>query len=706
MAIIGRIRKHSGLAVIIVGVAIAAFVIGDFGKKRSRGSNDIGSVNGEAISYPEFNTKVEQTIDIQKENSKNEKISDEDVYSIRQNTWTTMVKDIIMGNQNDELGLVVSPEELFDQVQGKNPHRYILQYFKDPKTGQYDPALVINYLKNLDQMEAKNKDQWIRFEKAIKEDRIQTKYNNLIAKGYYVPTAFARKQSLDNTRMLTLRLVAPNIQDIPDKDIKITDADYQRYYNEYKAYFEQEEPTRDLDYVVFDVVPSDADRKKISQDVEAIFRDFQTSSDVPNFVNANSDKKYDSTFQKKGQLPGRIDSIAFTAPSGTIIPPFEFNNAWYMAKCLATQDRPDSMKASIIVVTWEGTKVSETVKRTKAQAKLRADSILLVLKKSPERFTEFAKTISDYPTAKEDGGDLKWFTDGSPNFSLFFKEGMGMKVNDMKVLETGVGYSVFKLTDKTKPIKKVQVAVLQRQIAPSNQTYQDTYIKASAFAGQNKNSDAFDKATGQQGLQKRSAQSVKAMDNNIQGMTPAREIVRWSFAENTKVGEISPVFDLSGKYVVAVLKGSQPKGPIPLDKIKDRIQPAVKNEVKARMMGEKMGKLFMTNKDLYSLAPLLNAKVDTARITFSGYSSSAIGRENEIIGQTFAMKQNVVSGPFNGKFGAYILIIDNIKEPPAKKDYNSDRNTMMSGFAQRVQGSLYEALKKTATIKDDRIRFY
>ena len=153
MAIIGTIRKQSGLAVIIVGVAIAAFVIGDFGKKRARGTTDIAVVNGEEIPYTDFTGKFEEALDIQKENRGNEKITDQESFQIRQSVYDNMVKGVIMGKEYDEVGLVVSPEELFDQVQGKQPHRFILQYFKDPKTGAYDPALVLNYLKQLDQME-------------------------------------------------------------------------------------------------------------------------------------------------------------------------------------------------------------------------------------------------------------------------------------------------------------------------------------------------------------------------------------------------------------------------------------------------------------------------------------------------------------------------------------------------------------------------
>jgi len=706
MAIIGRIRKHSGLAVIIIGVAIAAFVIGDFGKKRYRGTNDVGSVGGEAITSGDFNAKVEQALALQKETAQNEKITEEQTFNIRENTWTTMVRDILMNKQYDALGLIVSPEELFDQVQGKNPHRYILQYFKDPKTGLYDPAMVLNYLKNLDKMEPKAKEQWLRFEKAIKEERIQAKYDNLLSKGYYMPKAFLKKEYIRQAEALKIRTVAPSPQEIPDNDVKLTDADYQHYYDEFKQYFDQPEATRDIDYVAFEVTPSPIDQKKIYDDVLSIYKDFLATNDVPDYVNANSDKKYDSAYQKQGQLHGRLDSLAFSIPKGSFVMPFQDNGNWYMFKIMDIQDRPDSMKASMILVTWDGTKVSESVKRTKEQAKKKADSLLVILKKVPDQFAQAAKVMSDYPTAKDDAGDLKWFADGNPNYWLFFKNGLDMKVNEIKVMETPVGYAILKLVDKTKPVQKVRIAYIQRQIAPSNQTYQDTYIKASAFAGQNRTAGAFDKAAVEKGLQKKSSQSLKEMDNSINGLTNVREVVRWAYAEKTQVGEVSPVFDLGGKYVVAVLKNITPKGMLKLETVKERLTPAVKNEVKVRLLADKMAKSVLATKDLYSLASQFRSKVDTAKITFGGYGNSPISRDGEIVGQLFNMNKGVVHGPLQGRFGSYFVLIDDLIPAPPKQDYMAERQQMVSSFQQRVSSSAYEALKKATPITDSRLKFY
>ena len=705
MAIIGTIRKQSGLAVIIIGVAIAAFVIGDFGKKRAKGTTDIAVVNGEEIPYTDFSAKVEEAMEIQKENRGSEKISDQEAFQIRQSVYDQMIKETIMGKEYDEIGMVVSPEELFDQIQGKQPHRYILQYFKDPKTGAYDPAIVLNYLKQLDKMEPKAKKQWLAFEKAIKDDRQESKFNNLVAKSFYMPKAFLKQDYINKSRSMQVRFVAPNAFEIPDSTVKITDADYKEFYDKNIQFFFQDEPLRDIDFVTFDVLPSQTDRKRTTEDVASLYRDFQATPDPITFENANSDKKYDTIYIKKGVLTGRLDSLLFNTKIGTLVEPFEQNNVWLMAKLIDVAERPDTMKGMQCLIAF-GSPANESIKRTKEQAKAKADSLMALIKKNPAQFPDFARNISDFGSAKEDGGELKVINDGNAGLALFYNAGLNMKPKEFKVLETRVGYAIFRLDEKSKPVKKIKASIVARNIEPSNQTYQDTYTKASTFAGQFRTAEAFDKASSQQGLSKRQAPNMKESDNSLMGMQNAREVVRWAFSENSKVGDISPVFDLQGKYLVAILKSATPKGIVPLDLVKAKIEPSVKGYKKVQIASDRLAKAMEASKDLYSLGIVMKAKVDTAVITFNGMNRAAISRDADVIGMLFTSPPQKLLGPLKGRYGAYAAIIDGINDAPKKEDFSAELQQNKSNFEQRASTGVYPALQKTSKITDSRLRFF
>ena len=707
MAIIGRIRKHSGLAVILVGVAIAAFVISDFGRKnKGRHESNIGVIGGEDLSIKDFNEQVDQAVEIQKQNSGTEKLSAEEMFNIRQGTWDKVVKEILFGQQYDKLGLAVSTDELTDQVSGKNPHRYILQYFKDPKTGQYDPALVINYLKNLDQMEPKAKQQWLDFEKAIREDRIETKYRNLITKGYYVPKAFAKQDYERRSRSEKVRLVMASGASIPDTAVKVSDDDIDKFLQENRNIYTIEEENRDMDYVAFEVQPSKIDRSKISQEVSKMYNEFLSAKDIPNFVNATSDERYDSAYKKKGSFIPRIDSAAFSAAPGTFIPPFESGNVWYLAKILGTQSRPDSMKASQILISYKELNLSATIKRTKDEAKKLTDSLLVAVKADPAKFAELARKYSDYPDAAKNGGDLGWFTDGNPNFSPFFEAGLTASPNDVKIKETRLGFHIIRLDGKTKPIVKARVAVILRKIEPSNTTFQDTYNKASEFIGKYKTPEAFEKGAVEMGVNKRAAQSVKATDPGIMGLNSSRSIVQWAYLPDTKEGVISPVFDVEGSYVIVLLKTINEKGLPTAEKAREQVEPAVRNEKKIEMVVEKLKKAMEKTKDLAALAAQFNSKVDTLSVSFSSYAYNTLSSEPRLLGEIMTYKKGTVSEPLKGRNAAYVIAVDDIMEPVKKDDFKMETQQLTGMFGQSVYNAIFKSLQKTQRLKDNRILYF
>lgn len=706
MAILGRIRKHPFLLIIIIGGALAAFILGDFIKKSPNKNYDIGKVNGTEITYKEFNNKVEENLNLYKQNSKKSNVSYQEQYTVKQNTWEQFLNKIIMSEEFEKTGLAVSSDELFDLVQGKDPHPYIKNNFKDPKTNKYNPELVLNYLQNLETMEPVYKNQWLELEKYIKNDRINQKFNNLIKKAYFVPNDFARKNYEEKTKKANIRCVAVKYSTIPDSIIKITDNDYKKYYDENINRYKEKE-SRDIDYVVFDVEPSKIDRAQTAKEIKNLYAEFKESKDIPNFVNATSEKRYDSTFVKKDFFPPVFDSVLFSSEKGSFIAPFIKDDIYFMAKVMDVQYRPDSIKASHILISYKETKIDEKITRTKEDAKLLADSLYKVLRRSPKKFNSLVAKFSNYPDAEKNKGDLGWMADGNPNFSVFFNAGLKTKKGKFKIVESRIGYHVIKITEKLKAEKKVQVALVSRSIEPSSQTYQNIFIKASKFAGDHQTAEAFNKGLADLKLTKKTKDKVKKMDYQIAGISNPRDIIHWIYKDETEVGNVSKVFEGEDKYIVVLLKNTHEEGFSPLKDIKSRIKYYVTNEKKAEYAINKMNEALKSSKSIDALAKKLDTKIDPIKdISFSSYNLPGYGREQGVIGSISALEKGKISKPLKGKFASFVVIVDDVKQAKGKKDYSSITKPLINSFQSRVDRESYNVLKEKAEIEDNRILFY
>ena len=709
MAVIGTIRKQSGLLVIIIGVALAAFVLGDFFKSRNRGRQQEGIANvmGEDISYSYFDTKYEQNLEGQKRQQKKDNFTAEELFRIRQQTYDQIINQLMLKNEYDKLGLIVSSDELFDQIQGENPHRYILQYFKDPQTQKYDPELVRNYLKKLDQMDPTTRKQWDDFVQAIDDDRYSTKYKNLITKGYFMPDTFLVMDYNQKKTIAKIAMVGVKFSSISDSTVDVTDADLEKYYEEYKYNYEQEE-SRDLDYVVFNVVPSTADRKKIRDDAVDVFKYFKESTSVPMFVNTESENRYDSTFFKKGELPVRLDSVMFNSEPGTFVSPYLEDNQWHMAKLMDVQYRPDSMKASHILLSYKGAcKEGENVTRSKEDAKKLDDSLQQVLASNSSKLEELAKTYSDDPSAAEKGGDLGWFADGAMVYPIN-QAVLSHKAGEVTIAESQFGYHVIKVTGKKEPVKKVRVAIIDIAITPSEKTFQDVYAKASEFQGKAVSLEAFDTLATNMNLSKRNAQYLQAMSNRIAGIDAPRPIVQWMYTDGLEEGAVSRVFTMEDKYVVGALTKIREKGIPSMEEIRETLEPLVRNELKGDKIVEEMKEALAKSQDLSKVANQLGAKVDTVdQVTFSMRNVAGFGNESNLVAKALTMEAGQTSDVIKGNNAAFIATLLDLQKPAPMEDNKIYRNQMLMNFRAKVNNSSYlQSLKKNIDIKDNRVKYF
>ncbi len=727
MAIIGKIRQRSGLLLVIIGLALAAFVLGDLVKNIGKATNfdqsRIALINDEKVATQDFTQRVSEQADIMMRNAKKSSLTPEESYQNVMNVWNIVKRETIMRQQMEELGLLqatgnnhipqITMDEYMDNLIGSHPHQEIIRNFSDPKTGQFNPQAVTNFLNYLEQG-VKSKDpkqrqqalesqaQWDMLKKYIRNDISIKKYNNLLTKAYYLPKALAKADFLDNSVMNKVVYNGAHYRMITDAEAEPTDADYQAYYDEHKNEFKNKKETRKIEYIIWDVRPSTKDIQDLQKQIQDLAKELKTveKENIPYYINRIGDNRYDSSWVKKGSLSPFIDSAAFVAEVGSILGPWTENNAYHVARIMDRSMRPDSMKASHILISYAGAYgATETVKRTKIGARSLADSILNVLKKKPSKFDELVAK-SDDPSAKENKGSLGWFADGSmvPQFNKACLEG---KKGDIVLVETNFGFHILRIDDKLKDTQKIKIAKIDLPITFSQETFNKVYSKAIKFAAVNQNYESFDTSSASQGLNVIKGDFTDKLASGIRGIKNSRDVVKWMFADKTNIGTVSNVFDFENKVMVAVLTDIRPEGILPLDAVKDNIKVLVTRDVKARILMDKMKSVTDINDP-----KMFDGKADTATLSFASYSLPNYGPEQNIEGRMAVAEQNKLVGPLKGDQAVFFFDVIEAGKTPAKIDVKYFQQRNAQTFNQRVSTSAYNALEENAVIEDFLYFFY
>ncbi|MEN8224971.1 MAG: peptidylprolyl isomerase [Bacteroidota bacterium] len=715
MAVIGYIRKHSAIAVILVGISLVAFLVGPnlidwaknvLGYSSGPGSKrEVGIINGESFSLAEFEGLTLKNAEQTKVNQQKADLTSEEIFTIKDQTWTQRVNQVIMDEEYNGLGLIISPDEMIDQLRGNDPHRLIRQYFVN-ESGQYDPNLVVNYMQNLDRMTPRDRAQWESFKEYIYNDRLVTKYSALISKAYYVPKALAEVEYHNTSDIYEVRFVAPKFTEIEDSLVgESTDEQYKAYYEETKHKFTQNN-SRDIEYVVFNILPSDEDLAAIEEETHDIFRDWTFANDPEEYVNNVPGNSYDSSWYGPGDLSLFIDSVMFAEEIGIFIEPYKEGKSWYMARLMDRQVRPDSASAEHVLIAYQGAfRTDPELTRTKEEATLLADSIFNVLKADVSKLPQIAIALSDDGSVANNNGNIGWFNDGQMVYQFNQAAILGNK-GDITLIETAFGYHIIHVTEQSAPREKVRVAQIEVPIEYSSQTYDEYYAVASRFAGENDTREKFDQAVIDQGLDKREATYLRAMQLNLPTFENTRQVIRWAYWDDREVGDVSTMFDIGGQLLVAVYTGSRTEGEVPYSLMKERLVNNLRNERKTDLIIDKMNDIGTA--DLETIARAFNTKVDTNKnLTFNSRNFPGYGTEHNVIGRLFTYNEGENTGIIKGNAGIFVAEIVKAYSAPDLNDYSIYIQQKVAEFQQRVGNNFsYQALEKNADINDYRRYFY
>ena len=707
MATLQKIRTRAGLLVaIVIGISLAAFILGDMLQSGSsifqRNQLEIGEIDGESIQYPEFQKQLEELGEIYKQNTQQSQLDEESWVQVREQTWQNIVRRIVMGEVYKDLGIEVSSDELFDMVQGANLHPIIQQIFTNPETGQVDRSAVVRFLKNLETGVApEQRDYWLYLENQIVEERAQSKYTNMVGKGLYVTGEEANNNIIAKNKKVNFDYIALNHNTIADSAIDVTEKDLKAYYDAHQDNYKQEK-TRKIEYITFPVTPSSADFKEAEKWMNDIKSDFADATDNIQFVNTNSDESFVGEWNKKEDLPENIGTWIFdeNANVNDIFGPYFENNQYILTKVQAIEMMPDSVEARHILL-------QVNTQEEVAPMRALADSLKSVIEKGGD-FAELAALYSKDQGSAVAGGDLGWFGRGQM-VKPFEEAAFNNKKNEVTIVDTQFGIHIVQTTKRGVETKQVQVANLVRTVEPSTKTYQDTYAQASKFAGENTTLKEFEAAIEEQKLNKRVA-NLHENDRQIVGLENARLLIRDAFS--SEVGEIiissqeSPIFELGDNFVIAALTEAIDEGVAPLNDVRARVELSVIKEKKAEMLVSKAETAMAEKTDLDAVAAELGTSVQNAtNIDFTTYSVPGLGMEPAVIGTVTNMEVDKISNPVKGNNGVYIVKVTSVDEG-VQNDIANEQMRLEQSLAYRAGAQVFETHKNSVEIVDKRAKFY
>jgi peptidyl-prolyl cis-trans isomerase D len=717
MAIIGKIRQFSGLTIVIIGIALAAFVLGDLGKSYWRGSGNaiIGKIDGIEISYLEFEQAVEHQRTLINLNNPQNNITNEQMFSLRDQVWNNFVDSIIYDKQFHKLGMAISADEVSNLIYGDHPHQYIVSSFTNPQTGQMEKETMINFFKNVDQLSAEQRLQVANLLIAMQDDALKTKYNTLINKSYYAPKALAEMRYNDANEKAVIELVQLPYSAIPDSTLTITEADYQKYYNEHKELYKQEE-SRKIEYVIFDIRPSASDIADAEHRVTGLYNELSIlpADEVSYFVNKNTDGTlYDSTWLTQSKLPVAIAESIFANEPGTTLAPYRDGDYLYTTRLMTTTMRSDSMEAEHILIPFQGSRSADSSALPKERAQVFADSLARVLRTPMNSmlFGLYALQYSKDPSVSQNSGKLDRFPDGamvSP-FNEAIQKG---KQGDIVTVETDFGFHIIKIGHKNPAQKMVRVATVAYQLRPSETTIKGVYAQASKFSVENRTLADFRATAETENFNVRQMDYIQPMGNNITGVAQARQVIRWAYGKDTKdndtkLNDVSEVINTGdNQFVVAALSEIHPKGYASLESQKIMMEQPILRDKKGDMLIEKAKSY--TGTDLNEIATQFNGIIteEPIQISFSTMMlPNGYGREYNVIGTAFGIKENSFKGAIKGTNGVYFMQEKERIAAEPKENYNDERTQLENGFSSR--SSQYQTvLKKKTDVVDNRYLYY
>ncbi|WP_435255450.1 peptidylprolyl isomerase [Tenacibaculum sp. A30] len=702
MAILSKIRERSMFLILVIGLALFAFVldpstISDFFSASK--VNEIGEVNGEAISRQEF----AEALDAYKAQTGNS-VSEMQAAKV---VWNNLIRQKIYEKQLEEAGITVGEADIMNALY-ETP---VVQ--GDPRfatSGIFDKNKLKEHLATIKEENGQEWAAWQSYMASLKSNIEKNTYDKLVAAGLGASLKEGEAQYLIENTKVTGKYVYVPYTTIADSLITLKKSDVQNYINKHQDAF-QVEASRDINFVKFAIAPTAEDEEVIKTEVANLIEDSEVNNTpvkgLKNTTNYhefleenNSDLGLDTNYKFKVQVPQVIAEDIFNGKEGDVFGPYKDAGFFKLSKITEVKQLPDSAQASHILIPFIGAAAAdETVVQTEEEAKQTADSLLAVVKANKSKFADLAKEMSSDKGSAEKGGFYDWFAYNRmvPSFRDFVFEG---KTGDMGVVKSQFGFHVIKIDGQKNFQPVVKLATYGRKIEASEETEDAVFQTAETFALELANGKAFEEAVKEKNLTSLPAVGLKSLDENVPGVGNERQIITWAFEPETEEGSYKR-FDVEGGYIVAVLTAKTAKGLMPVDKAIATVRPILTNERKAKMIEAKM-----SGSTLEEIAKSASQSVRVATdVNLQSPTISGVGFEPKVVGAMINAKENEVVKNVAGDKGVFAFVVEKREEPTALPNYDTFRKRI-AAERQNKGFQMYEAVKKASDIEDNMSSFY
>ena len=704
MAILGKIRQRSIFLILVIGMALFAFVISgvfDANSSNAGPTDPIAMINDDEVELDFFRQMVEQT-----ERAYN--------YSTLQSVnlvWNQALRNTIFDQEFEKLGIDAGKDQL-EQIISSDDNVINNPNFQN-EAGFFDFGIFTNYIAQMKSSNPTAYENWKFQEQSIIGVAKQRIYLDLIMASARMTEAEAKANYHFENDNVTLKYVQIPYDIIPDSLVTVTEAEIKKYIQEHESDYKREE-TRNLQYVSFAENPTEDDLASIRLRLDGLksqriayndvskltdtLEGFKQTKNVIDFVDQYSEVSFDSVYKPRGQYNNEYADILFGLDKGEVFGPYRDGNAFKISRLLDIK-KDASLRASHILIAYEGaTRANSNIIRSKAEAQQEANRVYRLARRASADFEALAREYSDGPTRTR-GGDLGFFQEGEMA-QEFFNFVDKNSVGRVGLVETEFGFHIIKVTDKD---DLALIADIVAEAVPSDATSNEVFREATQFEMDSNDKKDFIGVAEKNNYSVRPVKQIGALEENLPGLPQQRAIVRWAFEDDTKVGAIRRFSLNRGGYVVVQLTAKVKEGLATVEEVGEEVRRILTKNKKAALIQKR----YASASTLESIAEEEELTIETATaVNQKNPTLPADGNEPKVVGTAFAMDEGALSDLIQGEKGVYKIALVQKNTVEDLEDYTAYAKQMQQEVKTTLLENVFAALESVAEIEDNRVLYY